>query len=51
MDQENQCEECEGTGEVEILQYCLKPISDCCGGCYETMKCEECEGRGIIEEY
>lgn len=47
-DYEKECEECRGSGEVEILQYCLKPMSDCCGGCYETRECEDCEGSGYI---
>lgn len=45
------CKECEGEGEYEVMKYCFKPMSECCGGCTETVECEECEGEGHYEYY
>lgn len=40
------CPECGGEGKVEVGPTCYKPMSMCCGGCYETHECEECGGDG-----
>ena len=45
-----ECDECSGNGEYDVMQYCYKPMSDCCGGCYETVECENCNGQGVIEQ-
>ena len=46
-----ECEECEGTGEIEVVGYgCLMPAWNCCGGCVTSVReCEHCEGTGEIE--
>ena len=46
---EIECDECEGTGYYDVLDYCLKPISECCGGCTHEVKCETCNGTGYVE--
>lgn len=45
------CLECEGTGEIEVdnRQFCGKPASDCCGGCYDTYQCDSCDGVGKMD--
>jgi len=43
------CEECEGSGAVEIGPVCDMPASMCCGGCTVICKCENCDGYGEIE--
>ena len=45
-----ECEECDGTGMVEIFQDCDLPASMCCGGCTKTVECEQCNGTGEYEE-
>ena len=32
------CEDCNGTGLVEVIQ-CGKPASECCGGCTVEVEC------------
>jgi hypothetical protein len=44
-----ECFLCEGTGCVEDGIFCLKPISECCGGCYTYTTCHLCEGTMILE--
>lgn len=47
----SKCEDCDGTGEVEVeytsVMSCSTPYGDIYTG-IET--CEECHGRGQIEE-
>jgi len=45
-----QCESCDGKGEREYMKNCTVPISQCCGGCTETLPCHECNGTGTIEK-
>lgn len=47
-EKETMCHHCNGTGIIEYLKPCNVPISDCCGGCYETCYCEKCDGDGYI---
>ena len=47
---EIECDNCNGEGEYEEMQYCFKPMSECCGGCTKTVVCEKCNGQGVIEE-
>lgn len=44
------CEECKGSGAVEIGPVCDMPASMCCGGCTKLYECENCNGSGY-EEY
>lgn len=43
------CEECDGDGYLEVGPQCMKPASECCGGCYVKVECEECNGKGETE--
>ena len=45
---ELQCRECNGTGYYESSIFCLKPASQCCGGCTTFVECEDCHGYGFI---
>jgi len=47
---EIECDECDGEGCYDELEYCLKPMSECCGGCYKEVECEKCNGSGVIVE-
>lgn len=47
---ESQCPRCDGYGGYEIMSGCNKPISDCCGGCMETVICPACQGDGKISK-
>ena len=42
------CEECQGTGIVEVMN-CKNQSNECCGGCYKDAECDMCEGSGIFE--
>lgn len=43
------CNECQGqVTYYSIVNYCSRPVSDCCGGCNELIHCEECD-NGKIE--
>ena len=45
------CKECEGDGRIEEFN-CDKsgsPVSECCGGCYESVLCKVCYGNGIVD--
>ncbi len=44
------CETCDGSGIVEMMQECGKVASMCCGGCYIDVECDECSGSGTIEK-
>jgi len=48
--EEIECADCSGQGEYDQMQYCFKPMSECCGGCTITVVCEECNGNGYILE-
>ena len=41
------CEACEGTGIVEVMN-CKNQSNECCGGCYKDVECDMCEGSGIF---
>ncbi len=42
------CEICNGEVEVDVLvNYCSRPVSDCCGGCTERFICDDCEDGKI----
>jgi RecJ-like exonuclease len=43
------CRQCEGSGVVELIKDCIRPVSMCCGGCTEEAECEECDGTGDME--
>ncbi len=43
-----ECQECLGTGKIEKL-ICIKPVSECCGGCYTYKECSNCGGSGEVE--
>jgi len=49
MNEDNECPSCEGYGTIDIGPICFKPMSQCCGGCYETETCSTCNGIGHIE--
>lgn len=36
----NVCNDCLGSGYVEVIKECYKPASECCGGCTEKELCE-----------
>ena len=42
------CEECNGTGIVEVMN-CKNQSNECCGGCYKDAECDMCEGSGTYE--
>ena len=44
-----ECFVCQGHGAVEDGIFCIKPASNCCGGCYAYSQCEVCSGTGEIE--
>lgn len=45
-----ECDVCNGSGQVDtIVNVCLKPISQCCGGCSELGTCNNCNGSGEVE--
>jgi hypothetical protein len=41
---EQECPTCGGEGTIEIdnRSSCRRPISDCCGGCYDYAPCPDC---------
>ncbi len=45
-----ECDECYGTGYVDVGPDCWKPASECCGGCYKTIECDVCNGTGLIDD-
>tara|TARA_R110001632_G_scaffold76073_2_gene172740 strand:- start:7088 stop:7246 length:159 start_codon:yes stop_codon:yes gene_type:complete len=45
---EIECENCIGSGLIEVMETCATSIADCCGGCTKQIDCEECDGEGII---
>jgi len=50
MNEERECDECEGEGTIDYGPICYRPISECCGGCFEERVCPECNGTGINNE-
>ena len=36
------CETCNDEGTVEVGPECDRPMNECCGGCYRTLRCLEC---------
>ncbi len=46
-----ECENCDGTGTIEVRAICtVYPYSECCGGCTDDVDCPECDGSGEIED-
>ena len=43
------CENCDGTGRIEILGECDNPASMCCGGCSSYSECDECNGTAEVD--
>jgi hypothetical protein len=35
-------------GVIQSIKSCGKPMSECCGGCYDESDCEDCDGEGVI---
>ena len=47
----SKCEECDGTGEVEVERMRPMSFTNPCGDIYVTIEtCEECYGSGEIED-
>lgn len=46
---EVECDTCEGTGVIEIMN-CTNGSNECCGGCYRDERCNDCNGSGFTEE-
>jgi DnaJ-class molecular chaperone len=44
---ESECDQCNGTGEMDVLN-CFTNTNECCGGCFKTIECHECDGTGMI---
>jgi len=44
---ESECDECCGTGEIDVLN-CHTNSNECCGACFKTTECDECSGTGMI---
>lgn len=44
------CEDCNGTGWIEIIGSCSLPASACCGGCVKDVECKICDGDGFYWE-
>ena len=42
------CEECDGTGKVDVMN-CKNQSNECCGGCYKEVECEDCDGSGKFQ--
>lgn len=41
-----ECPECNGEGGYDLFISCLRPMSECCGGCTKQVKCKECDSTG-----
>jgi len=41
------CEGCWGEGTIDVGPFCFKPMSECCGGCFEEETCLDCNGTGF----
>ena len=41
------CEGCWGEGTIDVGPFCFKPMSECCGGCFEEETCPDCNGTGF----
>ncbi|MHC4715131.1 MAG: hypothetical protein ACYTAN_17985 [Planctomycetota bacterium] len=44
-----QCFNCYGEGAVEEGIFCIRPASNCCGGCMSYAECNVCSGTGELE--
>jgi|3_EtaG_2_1085321.scaffolds.fasta_scaffold386544_2 DnaJ-class molecular chaperone len=44
------CDECWGEGTIDVGPICFRPMSECCGGCFEEETCPKCNGTGINNE-
>ena len=44
-----ECTGCNGDGTYEDGPDCSRPVSDCCGGCFQTKVCDDCDGSGELE--
>ncbi len=44
-----ECFNCDGEGAVEEGIFCIKPASNCCGGCMSYSECDVCSGRGELD--
>lgn len=45
-----ECQDCDGSGIIiSVVNFCSRPVSDCCGGCTETHYCDCHQGKHEIE--
>lgn len=44
-----ECFNCHGEGAVEEGIFCIRPASNCCGGCMSYSECDVCSGSGELE--
>ena len=50
INEDETCENCWGEGTIDVGPICFKPMSECCGGCFEEDVCPHCNGSGINNE-
>ena len=42
-EKEEVCETCGGEGSILIASSCMRPMSECCGGC--SARCPDCNAK------